>query len=157
MISREYWSNLIETEWPGFANLAGATIGSVILTSQWRALSKAEPSRGYVALLGEVRLSSVRILLPFVRHALRIDRQLRHTPGVVGYRVAADVFGLAFYHLSAWIDAPALDSFVHTSPHRGTMEDLAERLGSTAFRRWMVNGNELPMHFDREWHRWQLR
>lgn len=118
-------------------------------------MSTAESSRAYVALLGRVRLSSIRVLLPFVRYGLRIDHQLRDTPGIVGYRIAVDIFGLTFYHLSAWIDRPALDAFVHSSPHRNAMEEFADRLGSTAFRRWMVNGNQVPMYFDREWHRWQ--
>jgi len=126
-----------------------------MIISRWRTLSNAEPNRDYVALLGRVRICSIRMLLPFVRHGFRIDHQLRHTRGIVGYRVAADIFGLTFYHLSAWTDQPALDAFVQASPHRNTMEELAGRLGPTAFRHWQVKGSELPMCFDREWRRWQ--
>ena len=127
----------------------------MMLTSPWRVVSNAEPGRGYVALLGRVRLKTVRMLPPFVRYGIRIDRQLRCTPGIVGYRTGADVFGLTFYHLSAWIDSGAIHAFVDTAPHLHAMEQLAEQLGETTFRYWTVNGQELPMQFHREWHRWQ--
>jgi hypothetical protein len=127
----------------------------VILTFPWRAVSQVDPTRGYLALLGRVRLNTVRMLPLFVRYGLRIDHQLRSTPGVVGYRIAAETFGLTYYHLSAWVDSAALNDFVNTAPHLRAMEELAGRLGPTTFRYWTVNGHDVPMHFRREWHRWE--
>ena len=89
----------------------------------------------------------------FVRFGFRIDRQLRHTPGVLGYRVAADVATLAFYHLSAWTDSAAIQDFVGTAPHVHAVDQLGARLGDTAFRYWTVTGSDLPMQFRRELHR----
>lgn len=127
----------------------------MILPSPWRAVAQVDPSGDYLALLGRVRLGSLRALPLFVRYGFRIDRQLRRTPGLVGYRVAVEVFGLTFYHLSAWVDSAALNDFVNAGPHLHAMEVFGERLGKTTFRYWTVNGHDVPMHFRREWHRWE--
>ena len=110
-----------------------------------------------VALLGIVRLSGVAVLPSFVRFGFRIDRQLRNTPGVFGYRIGADVSGLAFYHLSAWKNSEAIQDFVDTAPHVDAVDQLGARLGETAFRYWQVTGADLPMHLRRELHRLQVK
>jgi hypothetical protein len=127
----------------------------VILSSPWRTLQATDPAGSYVALLGVVRLSGLRILPTFVRFGFHIERQLKHSQGAVGSRVGADVARLAFYHLSAWVTADAIQAFVDTAPHRIAVEQLAGRLGQTSFRYWTVRGSEFPMHFARELHRLQ--
>lgn len=93
-------------------------------------------------------------MLPsFVQFGVRIERQLRRTPGALGYRTAADMLNLGFYHLSAWRDAAAIQDFVDTAPHVHALDQLAGRLGKTAFRYWTVTGADLPMYFRRELHR----
>jgi hypothetical protein len=113
------------------------------------------PAGSYVALLGVVRLSGLRILPTFVRFGFHIERQLKRSPGVVGSRVGVDVARLAFYHLSAWATSDAIQDFVATAPHLLAVEQLTGRLGQTSFRYWTVSGSELPMYFDREVHRLQ--
>jgi hypothetical protein len=93
-------------------------------------------------------------MLPsFVQFGVRIERQLRRTPGAIGYRTGADIATLGFYHLSAWADSSAIQDFVDTAPHVQAAEQLAGRLGETTFRYWTVNGSDLPMYFHRELHR----
>jgi hypothetical protein len=106
-----------------------------------------------VALLGVVRLGSLRILPTFLRFGVRIERQLRRTPGVVAYRTGADLLNLNFYHLSAWTDLGAIQEFVDTAPHLLAVERLSGRLGETSFRHWIVRGKDLPMRFRHELHR----
>ena len=125
----------------------------MILSFPWRPLAEVNPSRPYVALLGVVRLSSIRILPTFLRYGVRIERQLRRTPGVLAYRTGAEPLNLTFYHLSAWADAAALQEFVETVPHRLAVERLSGRLGETSFRYWTVSGIDLPMSFQHELHR----
>lgn len=125
----------------------------MILSFPWRTLVAADPESSYVALLGVVHLSGIRILPAFVRFGVHIERQLMRTPGAVGYRTGANVARLGFYHLSAWTDSDAIQDFVETAPHVEAVEQLAARLGTTTFRSWSVSGSLLPMHFGRELHR----
>src|SRR5687768_6190503 len=108
----------------------------MILSFPWRNVLEVERDKTYVALLGLVRLQSIQILPAFVRSAIKIERQLRRTTGVVGYRTAAAPHLLSFYHLSAWTDAEAIQTFVLTSPHETSMRALNGRLGQTIFRYW---------------------
>ena len=124
--------------------------GTAILSFRWRTLVDVNPQSSYVALLGVARLRSVWLLPTFVRNGVVIERQLRRTRGVVGYRTGVDIANLGFYHLSAWIDSAAIQEFVHTGPHLHAVEHLTGRLGHTTFRYWTVTGSDLPMQFERE-------
>jgi hypothetical protein len=119
-------------------------------TSPWRQIEPADPERRYTALLGFIRLKGFAILPRFAWHGIQIERQMRRTPGLVGYRVEAKFRSLEFFHLSAWRSADAIRAFVHDEPHGGIMQRLVGRLGETQFRFWTVSGSDLPLLFDRE-------
>lgn len=125
----------------------------MILSFPWHNVLEVERDRTYVALLGFVRLPSIQILPAFVRSAIRIERQLRRTTGVIGYRTATAPHLLSFYHLSAWTDAEAIHTFVVTPPHETSMQKLNGRLGQTIFRYWSVDGASLPLRLNDELHR----
>jgi hypothetical protein len=93
------------------------------------------------------------VLPAFIRFGVQIDRQLRRTPGAVGYRTGIDFARFGFYHLSAWKDLGAIQEFVATAPHLTAVEQLGARLGTTTFRYWSVSGSYLPLQFGRELHR----
>lgn len=124
-----------------------------MLSFPWRTLAEVHGDSRYVALLGVVRLSRIRVLPAFVRFGMRIERQLKRTPGAVGYRTGAELASLGFYHLSAWSDASAIQAFVDAAPHRHAVAQLTGRLGEVTFRDWTVYGCDLPMSFRRELHR----
>ena len=124
-----------------------------MLSFPWRKLAEVNRDTSYVALLGVLRLSRVRMLPSFVQFGVRIERQLKRTPGDIGFRTGADFGTLGFYHLSAWADSSAIQSFVDSAPHQLAVEQLAGRLGETAFHYWPVHGSDLPMYFHRELHR----
>ena len=122
-------------------------------TFAWHRTDEVEPGRSYTALLGYVQLKSFSMLPRFAWYGLQIERQLKQTAGLVGYKLGAKVFALEFFHLSAWEDRAAVQAFVHQQPHLRIMEELIGRLGKTEFRYWNVKGSELPLVFEREWQR----
>ena len=124
-----------------------------MITFAWRQIDEVEPKRSYTALLGYVRLKNFMMLPRFVWYSMKIETQLRHTAGLVGYRMRAIVFAGEFLHLSAWESENAIQAFVHQQPHLGIMKKLAGRLGKIEFRYWTVQGSELPLVFERELHR----
>jgi hypothetical protein len=125
----------------------------MIITFPWQHTSLVERQHQYIALLGLVRLRSVSLLPTFIRFGIRIERQLRRTPGVVGYRTAVDPLKLTFYHLSAWIEGGAIQRFVETQPHLLAVQQLSATLGVTVFRYWEIIGSDIPLQLARELHR----
>lgn len=124
-----------------------------MISFPWRTIANVNADASCVALLGVVRLSSIKLLPVFVRFGARIDAQMRKTPGLIAYRTGADFPKLVFYHLSAWSDATAIQEFVETRPHLDAMEQLTGTLGETVFRYWTVSGSKLPLRFADELHR----
>jgi hypothetical protein len=119
-------------------------------TLPWHELAVVEPEHSYTALLGYLQLGSFLILPRFLWHTRQIEKQLKQTTGLVGYRLGAIVSARKFFHLSAWESEAAVQTFVHQEPHLRIMEKLVGRLGKAEFRYWTVKGAELPLVFERE-------
>jgi hypothetical protein len=119
-------------------------------TLAWHQIDVVDPARSYTALLGYVQLKSFLLLPRFAWYGAQIEKQLKQTAGLIGYRLRAEFFAREFFHLSAWEDETAVQTFVHQQPHLRIMEKLIGRLGKTEFRYWTVKGSELPLVFERE-------
>ncbi|HEY2921581.1 MAG TPA: hypothetical protein VGK77_21555 [Candidatus Binatia bacterium] len=119
-------------------------------TLSWHEVAVVESERSYTALLGYLQLGSFLMLPRFLWHTRQIEKQLKQTTGLIGYRLRAKVFAGKFFHLSAWKSEAAVLTFVQQQPHLRIMEKLVGRLGKTEFRYWTVKGSELPLVFERE-------
>src|SRR5215472_11417311 len=114
----------------------------------WRSQARAAPGRDYVALLTYLPLRSVWRIPLLLVHTARIRRQLRASPGVIGYSMRARLEALRFWTLSVWEDEAALQAFVMALPHAAVMKTLAPHMGATRFARWTVKGSGLPLLWD---------
>jgi len=74
----------------------------------------------------------------FFAYAMRIWRQVRRSPGIVGVSLRAYRLRGTFWTLSAWTDEAALQAFARTDPHRTIMRRLRPRAGTATFRFWTV-------------------
>lgn len=77
----------------------------------------------------------------FFRVNGRIKRQLKDTPGLIGYWLHADFLRLRFSTLSVWENNGAIDSFVRTGAHLHAMaafDEIAVREAS-GFTRWKTS------------------
>ena len=119
-------------------------------TFPWRRLMPPDADRRYIALLGLVQLASIKMLPAFLTYGARIEYQLRHTPGVIGYRMRSELLRLRFYHLSVWTDRSAIHEFVRELPHAQAMRNLYGRLGLIEFRYWEVSGSDVPLSYEKE-------
>jgi len=111
----------------------------------WVTFQPTEPGGEYLALLTELPLRRWRDLPRFVRYSLAIQRQLKDTPGVIGYSLNAHLFARRFWTLSVWQDDAALAQFVGRTPHSNAMTGLAGRMGATRFVRWTIHGSDYPI------------
>jgi hypothetical protein len=114
----------------------------------WKALAHADESREYIALLSYLPLRAYRQVPLFFHFTLQINRQLRGTPGAIGYAMRAKVFGRQFWTLSVWESDRALMDFVGKVPHREVMKELAPHMGAASFTRWKLVGSGVPPRWD---------
>jgi hypothetical protein len=114
----------------------------------WKALAHADESREYIALLSYLPLRAYRKVPLFFRFTLQINRQLRATPGAIGYAMRAKVFSRQFWTLSVWESDRALMDFVAKVPHGEVMKELAPHMGEASFTRWKLLGTGVPPRWD---------
>jgi quinol monooxygenase YgiN len=114
----------------------------------WKALKGVENGREYVALLSYLPLRSYAKIPAFLRFTLQIQRQMRETPGAVGYALRAKILSRDFWTLSVWEDDHALMDFVGKVPHAEAMKSMAPHMGATRFTRWKLQSSAIPPSWD---------
>jgi quinol monooxygenase YgiN len=110
----------------------------------WTNARVPDPDTEYVVMSSRLPLRHYRDILRFLRDAQAIRRQLRTTPGLVGYALDADIFRKTFWTLSAWRDDASLQAFVQSEPHRAVMTRIHPLMNQPAFAFDRVPGRELP-------------
>ena len=103
---------------------------------KWTSPAALEPGRSYVVFASQLPSAGMRAVPAFLRHTMRITRQLRNSPGLVAYSLRADIAGHQFWTLSVWQDGAALQAFVRAEPHATTMRELARYTKDPVFTRW---------------------
>ena len=130
------------------ALLSGAGSAAAVLVDLARRGSACSPAKSSInpmptVAVTRLHLRSPRFLLPFFLHTHRSHRQATNAPGNLGMRVSK-TNGLAFWTLTLWRDTAAMRSFVIASPHKETMQKLADWCDKAAFAHWDQESNELP-------------
>jgi hypothetical protein len=110
----------------------------------WKALAPVDRDREYLALLSYLPLRRYSKIPRFLQLTLQILRQLRGSPGAIGYSLRAKLLSRRFWTLSVWESERALMDFVAKVPHLEVMKTLAPHMGATKFTRWKVPGSALP-------------
>jgi hypothetical protein len=118
------------------------------MDAPWTKLAAAEESREYVALLSYLPLRSFLRIPQFFRYTMQIQRQMRETPGAIGYALRAKALEKKFWTLSVWASDEALMDFVRAAPHGEVMKSIAPHMGPTKFTRWKVTGGAVPPSWD---------
>jgi heme-degrading monooxygenase HmoA len=111
----------------------------------WTTISTPDPSRTYTAFATKLPLTAHRHVPGFLGDTLRIRRQLRQTPGLVGYSLLAEIRRKTFWTVSVWDDEASLRAFAGADPHRSIMRRAPARMGESAFRPFEVVGADVPM------------
>lgn len=79
----------------------------------------------------------------FLMMAMRIRRQARQSPGLLGVSLRAYPLRGAFWTLSAWTDEAALRRFAGADPHRTIIKRARPWTKSATFRFWSVPADAL--------------
>jgi quinol monooxygenase YgiN len=74
--------------------------------------------------------------------------QLRHTEGLVGYALDADLVHAVFWTVSVWESQDALDRFARSDPHRRLISSIQPLMAPTTFTFWDQPSTEAPVQWD---------
>jgi hypothetical protein len=118
------------------------------MDSPWITFAPAVANREYLALLSYLPLNTYRAIPGFFRYSLQIQKQLRNTPGVIGYSLRAKVMSRNFWTLSVWKDQETLMEFVARIPHGDAMKAMTPYMSQSKFTQWKVAGSALPLRWD---------
>jgi len=112
----------------------------------WKQLAAVVPDREYVAFTSRFFLKSVRRLPAFYSSAKSIMAQVDAAPGIVGWSLGLQLFGLEFHTLSAWESAASLRSFVHEGGHQAALEAFEQDMRrKSIFVYYKVLGHDVPL------------
>jgi quinol monooxygenase YgiN len=114
----------------------------------WTTFAPADSNREYFALLSYLPLNKYAAIPAFFRFTFQIQKQLRGTPGVLGYALRAKPLSRNFWTLSAWTDEKALMDFVVKIPHEQAMKAMLSHMGPAKFTKWKVSGSALPLRWE---------
>jgi hypothetical protein len=114
----------------------------------WKAYAPVDKRREYLALLSYLPLQSYLKVPLLFRFTMQIQRQLKASPGAIGYSMRAKLLSREFWTLSVWEDGRSLMDFVAKVPHGEIMKALAGHMGATKFTQWKILGSAIPPHWD---------
>jgi hypothetical protein len=120
----------------------------IAMDSPWIMFGPPDKSREYFALLSYLPLNKYRAIPSFLRFSSQIQKQLRTTPGVIGYSLRAKLLSRNFWTLSAWAGEEAMMNFVAKIPHGQAMKAMMPHMGPTHFTKWRVLGSALPLGWE---------
>ncbi len=118
------------------------------MDSPWIKFAAPDTNREYFALLSYLPLNKYRAFPAFLKFLFQIQKQLRSTPGIIGYSLRARPLSRKFWTLSAWTDEKALMDFVAKIPHGHAMKAMIPHMGPTNFTKWNVLGSALPLPWE---------
>jgi quinol monooxygenase YgiN len=118
------------------------------MDSPWIKFATPDTNREYFALLSYLPLNKYRAIPAFLNFTFQIQKQLRSTPGIIGYSLRAKPLSRNFWTLSGWTDEKALMDFVTKIPHSQAMKAMTPHMGPTNFTKWKVSGSALPLRWE---------
>jgi Domain of unknown function (DUF3291) len=118
------------------------------MDTPWKSFAPVEQGREYLVLLSYLPLKSFSKLPLFMRFTMQIQKQLKKSPGAIGYSLRAKLLSRNFWTLSVWESSQALRDFVVKVPHGEVMKTLTPHMGKTKFTQWKILGSGVPPTWD---------
>lgn len=91
-----------------------------------------------------LRVRSIFYLPQFIVYALRSSRQAQKTAGFVGGRLMRDA-GNAFWTLTVWTDAKAMEAYRISGAHKSAMPKLMHWCDEASLAHWTQDSAGVPV------------
>jgi quinol monooxygenase YgiN len=114
-----------------------------VMEIPWTRIEQLGAGPEAVVMSSKFELKTTLRAPAFLMYAMRLWRQARRSPGILGVSLRAQPLKGTFRTLSAWTDEQALDSFARTDPHAAALNRIRPWTKSATFRFWSVPVREL--------------
>jgi hypothetical protein len=115
----------------------------------WTSVGRSPDTAGECTIFAaRLPVRSYRQIPRLLWFALRIRRQLAHSPGLLGYTFALDMRPKTLWTTSAWAHRTGLAHFDRTAPHRTAKKSLSPGLLPSTFVVWTCPIDQLPVPWD---------
>ncbi|MEV5647472.1 DUF3291 domain-containing protein [Nocardia sp. NPDC052254] len=104
-------------------------------------------------MASRLEVRSLRHVPGFLATSIRLWRQARRSPGVVGVTLKADLTARTFWTLSAWSDADAITAYARTDPHASAIVRARAVIKESTFVFWSAPVGDLPIDWAQARHR----
>jgi heme-degrading monooxygenase HmoA len=113
---------------------------------RWKQVATIDPDREYIAFTSRFFMKSPGRVLAFLARTGPIQKQVDEAAGVVGWSLAANLFKMEFYTLSAWQDLESLQRFVREAEHASAMKEFeGDVRRKSLLVHYNVVGRDLPL------------
>ena len=110
---------------------------------------KPDFDKDYIAVVTYLPLTSYMYFPKFFKQVSKIQKQLQQTPGVIGFKLRADILIKKAYTMSVWEDAASLKNFITSGEHKKIMEETTTFLSEDRkFVTVFIKGAEFPPSWD---------
>jgi quinol monooxygenase YgiN len=114
-----------------------------VMEIPWTRIEQPGAGPEAVVMSSKFELKTTLRAPAFLMYAMRLWRQARRSPGILGVSLRAQPLKGTFRTLSAWTDEQALDNFARTDPHAAALNRIRPWTKSSTFRFWSVPVREL--------------
>ena len=111
----------------------------------WITVATPDRDANLTIIASRLPLRSHRDIPRFLWHTWLVQRQLAHSPGLVGYSLDARLWRKTFWTVSAWVSRPELGGFDRSSPHRAAKDAIRPAMLPTTFVMWRCRADCLPV------------
>ena len=111
----------------------------------WITLRTAEPGVDLTVVATRLPLRSHRDTPRFLRHTLRIMRQLGREDDLIGYSLLAELSRKTFWTVSAWDSRSGLGRFDRGHPHQGAKDSMRPSMLPSTIVMWTCTPSEVPV------------
>jgi hypothetical protein len=105
-----------------------------VTATPWRTLKAADAEREYLVVLTYLPLRHLLRLPAFLRHLLKVKRQLAGVQGLLGYSLLAKPLRSKYLTLSVWDDEATLAEFVTRAAHTLPCQSSRRRYPASSLR-----------------------
>ncbi|WP_194819960.1 DUF3291 domain-containing protein [Nocardia sp. XZ_19_385] len=99
-------------------------------------------------MASRLEVKSVRDAPGFLISSLKLWRQARRSPGVLGVALKAEILKGTFWTYSAWTDKSAIYAYAAAEPHKSTVERKRKVMREATFVFFDAPADELPVSWD---------
>lgn len=114
----------------------------------WKSFIEPDPKSEFQGVVGHLNPSGYGTVPKVLWHTRQIEAQLAESDGLVGYTLRAKLAQKKFWTVAAWESNESLQNYVESNPHAGIRVALKPEMKESWFKRFDVQGEEVPLDID---------